>query len=99
MRRKIDVQSDPTVPSWPWNDAKLALDWRFGRPDGARWDLEQRFGRPDDVKVALERRFGDQTAFRWPWDDVLAALEAGAPSAAGPRADRDRPLQPLPRAG
>ena len=42
------------APSWPWNSAKLPLEWRFGRPNGAKLVLERRLGRPD-VDLALKR--------------------------------------------
>ena len=40
------------------SSALLALERRFGRPDGVKLALEQRFGRPDGVKLALEWRYG-----------------------------------------
>ena len=40
------------------SSVKLALERRFGWPDGAKLALERRCGRPDGVKLALERRFG-----------------------------------------
>ena len=35
----------------------MALEWRFGWPDGVELALELRFGRPDSIKLALERYF------------------------------------------
>ena len=32
----------------------MALEWRFGKLDGANLALERRFGRPGGAKLALE---------------------------------------------
>ena len=64
------------------SNAMMALERRFGRPDGAKLVLEWRFGKLDDAKLALECRFSFPDCaklalgrgFGWP-DGAKLALE------------------------
>ena len=64
------------------SSAMMALERRFGRPDGAKLVLEWRFGKLDDAKLALECRFSFPDCaklalgrcFAWP-DGAKLALE------------------------
>ena len=64
------------------SSAMMALERRFGRPDGAKLVLEWRFGKLDDAKLALECRFSCPDCaklalgrgFGWP-DGAKLALE------------------------
>ena len=64
------------------SNVMMALEWRFGRPDGVKLALEWRFGRLDDAKLALECRFSFPDCaklalgrcFAWP-DGAKWALE------------------------
>ena len=64
------------------SSAMMALERRFGRPDGAKLVLEWRFGRLDDAKLALECHFSFPDCaklalgrcFAWP-DGAKSTLE------------------------
>ncbi len=54
--------------------AKLALERRFGLPDGAKLPPDWCLLQPVDAKLALERRFGRPDGTKLPWIGVLGAL-------------------------
>ena len=49
----------------------MALERRFGQPDGAKLALERHFRRPKGAKLALERRFGRPNGVKLALEGVL----------------------------